>query len=138
MLSSPRISLTFSAALSLSDTIGASSCEVGAPVSFVSVSVAATDIGSPCREKYSRRAWDLPTAYSWRSGARQGPSHRSTDRARICKKTLVGLVIMRDRYYPPFAALGILAPPPALLLIGESNMTDIRKLAFVGLMSLGL
>src|SRR5665213_3130940 len=49
MFSSPRISLIFSAALSVSNTIGPSSCCDGGASFLISVSVlpAATDIGSP-------------------------------------------------------------------------------------------
>src|SRR5262245_46024847 len=68
MFSSPRISFTFSAALSDRLTSGASpsswacACAASAgAASFTSGSVPATDIGSPCMERdagqYSRGPW---------------------------------------------------------------------------------
>src|SRR5262245_61854663 len=65
MFSSPRISLTFSAALSERFTSGASApswaCASASAASLASVSVGATDIGSPCEVtdagQYSRRLW---------------------------------------------------------------------------------
>src|SRR5690348_13526971 len=63
MFSSPRISLTFSAALSLNDTIGDSPSGAWAP-SLISVSVPATDIESPLSVgKYSGRGGGCQPAF---------------------------------------------------------------------------